>query len=166
MVDAVMVDAMMVDVVAGPDAGRSIALVPGRYLVGRAPGPCRIADPLMEPHHAILQIDHAGPCRVVQLTGRTTLRVDGHLVDGVATVVRTIELGSSRLSVRPALGCTLDTAVSTALRERSDDRANEASNWCDERCRPLCGIATPHPLRHVRTDAVLTSPPGRGTRSA
>ncbi len=70
----------VLDIVAGPDAGRAVALEPGRHLVGRASS-CRIAidDPSVESHHAVVDVPVAGPPQLVaQLAGRQPIRVDGH----------------------------------------------------------------------------------------
>lgn len=104
-------------VAAGPDAGSSFALEPGRWLVGRARGcAVRLDDPAVEAHHALLVVDGDG-VGVLQLTGRCPVLVDGapvHLapipgdsspvVTSPVVVGRSIELGHDllRLGAAPA----------------------------------------------------------------
>ena len=78
-------------VTAGPDAGWSVALPLGRHLVGRAMGcAVAIADPAIEAHHALLEIDEDG-VELVQLAGRLPVRV----------ATTHLEIGDTRLDLSP-----------------------------------------------------------------
>lgn len=86
---------LLLDVAAGPDAGRVIEVPPGRHVVGRSHSAAiRLDDPDVEPHHVLLDV--ASDLRllsVTQLAGRHATVADG---DG-----RTIELGGTLLRRRP-----------------------------------------------------------------
>lgn len=88
---------------AGPDSGRSIALPAGRHHIGRSPAcAVRIADPAVEPHHAVLEVS-AEHCALTQLTGRWPIRVAGearHLAPLARDVP--VEIGHSRVALRSA----------------------------------------------------------------
>ncbi len=94
-------DAAVVSLVveAGPDAGRTIRLPPGRFLVGRARGVGRIADPSIEAHHLSLQIDPLGAVAVTQLAGRVPAHIDDDPIHGVSPVVpgSVITIGATRI---------------------------------------------------------------------
>jgi S-DNA-T family DNA segregation ATPase FtsK/SpoIIIE len=94
----------MITVVAGPDAGGTSALGPGRHLVGRAAGVAvQCDDPSWEPYHALIDVQPDGGARLVPLAGRTPVRVDDCEVpraDGVLLASGCwVELGGS------VLGC-------------------------------------------------------------
>ena len=83
----------------GPDTGGRVGLACGRAIVGRAESaPVRCDDPALEPHHALLVVE-ADVVRLVQLTGRAPLVVDGTPVDGATCVTdgAVVELGQSTL---------------------------------------------------------------------
>ena len=90
----------------GPDAGRILAVLPGRRVIGRSPtADVTIADPALELHHVVLDggDGEGGPYRLVQLTGRVLARVDGVPVDPSGTPVpdgATIVVGATRLRLR------------------------------------------------------------------
>lgn len=116
------------DVEAGPDSGSRHALSIGRHHLGRSAA-CAVvlADPAVEPHHAVLDVA-SGRCVLTQLTGRWPILVDGLPVShGVLALGAAIEIGDSRLVVRHAgeppdvavggspltvrLGCAISPAV-------------------------------------------------------
>ncbi len=89
--------------VAGPDAGRTVPLAPGRHFIGRSPrAAVRADDPGLEPHHAQLTI---GPdqLELTQLAGGTRLTVDGAVVSGTARITSGawVEIGGSLLRLGP-----------------------------------------------------------------
>jgi len=91
---------MDVELQAGPDAGRRIALSPGRYILGRAHSAAiRVADPALEPHHAIVEVG-THYLAVTQICGRLAMTVDGAVHAGGAVrpgVV--VEVGASRIQL-------------------------------------------------------------------
>ena len=93
------------EIVAGPDAGRLVGVVPGRHLVGRAPG-CRVVidDPSVESHHAVLTVGVSGGLCLAQVAGRSPVLVDGRPVgDGVVLGPgAAIEIGDSLVVRRDA----------------------------------------------------------------
>ena len=106
--------------IAGPAAGTSTPLAPGRHLVGRAPrADVRCDDPDLQPHHAILDVSVDGRLRLTQLTGRAPLRVRGATFDGAVELTHgdLVEIGESVLDVRrsaeplPAAACQGATLV-------------------------------------------------------
>lgn len=65
---------------AGPDAGCIAALTHGRTFLGRsADNDIHCEDAMLEAHHALFEIDVDG-VHLVQLAGRTPLRVDGQVL--------------------------------------------------------------------------------------
>ncbi len=110
--------------VAGPAVGPPVGLGPGRHLVGRAPSAAvRVADPHVEPHHAVLDIGVDGAATILQLAGRVPIIVGDVPVDGVTAVPRhvTVELGASRLLITspPPVRGTVAGGVSARDRWRS-----------------------------------------------
>jgi Inner membrane component of T3SS, cytoplasmic domain len=92
-----------VDVIAGPDAGRLVALHPGRHVLGRAPrSTLRLEDPAVEAHHAIVTVGADGEPSLIQLSGRRPILVDGvpAMAGEPVAVAASIEIGDSLL-VRP-----------------------------------------------------------------
>ena len=92
----------MVVHVAGPAVGAPVGLGPGRHLVGRARGAAvRLADPDVEPHHAVLDVGLDGAVTILQLAGRVPVIVGDVPVDGTTPLRHhvTIELGASRVLV-------------------------------------------------------------------
>jgi S-DNA-T family DNA segregation ATPase FtsK/SpoIIIE len=86
--------------VAGPAVGPPVGLGPGRHVVGRAPGAAvRLADPLVEPHHAVLDVGCDGVATLLQLSGRVPIIVGDVPAEGPTAVPRhvTVELGASRV---------------------------------------------------------------------
>jgi len=74
--------------IAGPDAGGTHALPPGRHVLGRAPGAdLRTDDPAVEPHHLLLEVGADGAVAITQLTGRAPARVDGATLDGTTVAM-------------------------------------------------------------------------------
>lgn len=73
--------------VAGPDTGRVVALPPGRHVLGSGPGAgCRIADPGVAAHHAVLEVAADGGTTISDLgVGRPVL-VGGRTGDGACPV--------------------------------------------------------------------------------
>lgn len=60
---------------AGPAAGSTIELGPGRHVLGRAfTAGVRIDDELVEMHHAIIDVDGSGAATFTQLAGRVPCR--------------------------------------------------------------------------------------------
>lgn len=102
---------------AGPDAARFVTIDRRGTVLGRAPGPGRIDDPWLEPHHLVVRQD--GPVvAVTQLCGRAPVRVDGELVVGPTPVGAgaVIELGATRAVVtEPAPSAGVDTETARAV---------------------------------------------------
>ena len=101
---------------AGPASGTAVALPPGRYVVGRSPAvPVSIADPALEPHHGLLDVDADGTVQFLQLTGRVPARVAGEPVHGAAPVPdgATVVVGASRLRVGRTVGSEPGAAAVT-----------------------------------------------------
>jgi S-DNA-T family DNA segregation ATPase FtsK/SpoIIIE len=54
--------------VGGPDAGATMALPPGRHIVGRAPGlSCRRTEPGVAPYHCMIEVDGGGRVELTPL---------------------------------------------------------------------------------------------------
>ncbi len=71
-----------VTVEAGPAAGTTFSLPPGRHIVGRSPRcAVRLDDDLVELHHAIVDVADAAEVGFTQLSGRVPCRAD---TDGTA----------------------------------------------------------------------------------
>ena len=86
----------------GPDAGGSVVVGTERLLIGRAAhAGVRCDDPALEPHHALLVPD-GDQVRLLQLTGRTPLTVNGRPIDGrvVLDAVAVVEIGHSTLRLQ------------------------------------------------------------------
>jgi hypothetical protein len=87
--------------VAGPDTGWVTRLRPGTHWLGRIHGDLQMIDPAVEAHHALVELRADGRARLVQVAGRSPIRVDGASADGwvVLGVASVIEVGSSRLQL-------------------------------------------------------------------
>ncbi|MEI7546748.1 MAG: FtsK/SpoIIIE domain-containing protein [Actinomycetota bacterium] len=86
---------------AGPDAGATHDLPPGRHLLGRADtATIRSDDPALQPHHALVEVRDDGRVTLTQLTGRRPVQVDGAAVEGTVELVdgAWVEVGDSLLS--------------------------------------------------------------------
>jgi S-DNA-T family DNA segregation ATPase FtsK/SpoIIIE len=121
--DTVREPRVAVTCIAGPAAGPSVPLPAGRHVVGRArDAAVRVADDMVEPHHAIVDVGDDGSVTFTQLTGRVPCRVDGRRVSG-RTELRpgdAVLLGASRIVVgRPPAGG--DTEAGATLAVRPDD---------------------------------------------
>jgi DNA segregation ATPase FtsK/SpoIIIE, S-DNA-T family len=104
-----------VSFVWGPAVDAPAVLLPGRYVLGRAAGAdIRIDDDAVEAHHVVLDIRGDGELRLVQLTGRVPIRIDGVPIEAprddggpdvhVGSAVKmgsTIDLGATRLRIDP-----------------------------------------------------------------
>ena len=104
---------------AGPAAGATVELGPGRHVIGRAAG-ARICldDELVELHHAVLDVDRTGQSiAVTQVAGRVPCRVATEGTDPAAapklepvqpgtvlTAGAVLALGATRLRVRDTTG--------------------------------------------------------------
>lgn len=122
----------------GPDAGASIALPPGRHLIGRAhTAGFRCDDQTLQPHHALIDVVD-GAVHLTQLSGRTPLRVDGHAIDSAAELTSgsVVDVGSSTFVLISADSITRtpeqpahvhDGAVVRTPRTVYDWQANEQS---------------------------------------
>lgn len=99
---------------AGPDAWRFVRCGTG-IVVGRACGPGRIDDPLLEAHHLLVGPAGSGGLDVVQLAGRVPARANGEPVAaGVSVGVGgVIEVGATRL-----VAVLADRAVPVVRRSR------------------------------------------------
>ena len=94
----------------GPAAGTTTTIGRGRHVVGRSRAAAVVvADPAVELHHLLLDVDDAGTVRAVQLTGRVPCRVDGAPLEAGGTDIprgAIVTVGASRLRVgersRPA----------------------------------------------------------------
>ena len=94
-----------VEIESGPAVDGACSLAAGRHVVGRARGVAiHVADPLVEPHHLLLDVALDGTCTVLHLAGRLPVVVDGQPASGWVRVVAgaTIDLGATRLRLRPA----------------------------------------------------------------
>lgn len=91
---------------AGPDAGLRHRLVIGRHHLGRSRAcALSIADPAIEPHHAVVDVDRRGDVVVTQLAGRWPILLAGHPAPrGRLTPGMAIDIGDSRLVLRPSGG--------------------------------------------------------------
>lgn len=87
--------------VAGPDAGWSVRLDRGSHWLGRGDVGVGVADPSVEPHHALVDVAANGSIAILQTTGRTAVRVDGSPTAGWTAVPAgsTLEVGASRFIV-------------------------------------------------------------------
>lgn len=88
--------------VAGPDAGKALALTPGRHVIGRARDTAwRLDDPLIEPYAAMVDVDRSGQVTFTQLAGRAPVAVDGIHVCAPTVIGEgsVIDIGSSLLDV-------------------------------------------------------------------
>lgn len=122
-------DGWSVTWIAGPAAGRSIALPPGRHLVGRAAvARVRTDDRALEPFHAQLDVRDDGTIELTQLAGRAPIRLGGDVLEERAQLDRAVsptvlEIGTSRLEIRwgrvrePASHRGDGAARSTVVRE-------------------------------------------------
>lgn len=126
-------------IVAGPDSGRTLQLGPGRQVIGRAEGAGQIDDPALEAHHALIDVAADGQVRLLQLTGRFPLRVDGRTTVGwtALSAGSVIELGHSRLHVEgPGASHPFrlagDGVVELGYRRKrlGDDRAADRPDRC------------------------------------
>lgn len=123
------------DLVAGPDAGRSASLAIGRRSILGRSGDCglRIVDAAVEAHHGMIRIEPDGAVSVVQLAGRSPIVVDGQPLacgTGWTRVERWIEVGDSLLARRTAAPVAHATAAGIARRavvHRPDDPASVAA---------------------------------------
>jgi S-DNA-T family DNA segregation ATPase FtsK/SpoIIIE len=87
---------------AGPAAGETIVLGPGTHGLGRAASATiRIADPSLEPHHGLVDVDGDGTVHFVQLSGRVPARVAGEPVAGRTVIAPgdTLLVGASRVRI-------------------------------------------------------------------
>ena len=86
---------------AGPDAGREHLLRTGRQWIGRGAVDIGIDDPTLEAHHAVVDVSLAASVSVLQIAGRSPLRVDGFAADGwvSARPGSIVEVGCSRLEI-------------------------------------------------------------------
>lgn len=76
---------------AGPDAGASMALGPGRYVIGRAPqAHVRCDDPLLAAFHAEVVLGSDGTWTVQQVAGRTPLTSTACEITVGASVIRLV----------------------------------------------------------------------------
>lgn len=90
-----------ISVTAGPDAGHAVAAGPGRYVIGRARG-CDVvvADPQIEPHHALVTVLVDGTLELAQLAGRAPILVAGCAhPGGRVTPGAPVEVGDSRIEI-------------------------------------------------------------------
>ena len=110
---------------AGPSSGSVVELGPGRHVVGRAASTdVRVADDLVELHHAVIDVDDAGAVTLTQIAGRVPCRVstaadssDGPL--GSATHVLAaaiVSIGASRLRLDFDMPAPVQPASLTQLR--------------------------------------------------
>lgn len=112
--------------IAGPAAGRTIVLGPGRHLLGRhRQAQVCGRDPALAPFHAELELDADRGVRLTQLAGRAPIGVGGDATqDGDGrwrwdTVRRTLdlELGASRLRLHRVDEPASDAVSSSASGE-------------------------------------------------
>ena len=104
-VDDAVASGPCIDVVGGPDTGRSVRLPgPGRHLLGRdAAAAVHFDDPSVSRRHAVLIVDDEGRVTIQPVRGATNgLEVAGVEVDGPTSIAETdvIRLGGTRIVVR------------------------------------------------------------------
>jgi len=101
-----------VDVLAGPDAGQSVVLAPGRYSVGRDPAAgVALTDPTVSTFHATIEVDDDFAVRLVPSPEATNpVRVDGALVTESETLggAAIVQLGASAIAFRQYEPASLD----------------------------------------------------------
>lgn len=66
------------EVIGGPDAGRSITLAPGRHLLGRGTPPLFSTDPLVSREHLDVVVAPDGGITMTDLDSPNGTRIDGH----------------------------------------------------------------------------------------
>ncbi len=95
-----------VAVVSGPSTTTWQSLPAGRHLIGRARhAAVRLDDPGIEPHHALLRIDHDGSIEITQLTGVVPVRIDGRSWEETAVDDDTdLIVGASVIRIRRCRG--------------------------------------------------------------
>lgn len=95
---------LVVDVVAGPDSGRSHPLRPGRHLVGRARGVAvRLDDAAVSRRHLTIEVSPGGEVRVEPYQTPNGVLVDGVEIDEPTAISpsEAVTVGGTRLAVRP-----------------------------------------------------------------
>jgi DNA segregation ATPase FtsK/SpoIIIE, S-DNA-T family len=116
--------------VAGPDAGATMLLEPGRWIVGRAPqAHIRCADPALEPFHVELSLWPHGLVDIRQLAGRHPIRHDRDQ----------IKLGTSALRIEH----TADRRVSAAAESAVDTTVVDPSITVEPRTVVRAARAVP-----------------------
>lgn len=112
--------------VAGPSCAHTYVLMPGRHLLGRAPGTSiRVDDPDVEPHHAVIEATSGGGLTITQLTGRLPIRVGDDPVDGPTPLIAgaLVQIGSGTLLLEWVAAPThrpVGTAIIVGRRPRLD----------------------------------------------
>ena len=96
--------AVTVDVLSGPDTGRSRVLAPRRYVVGRdADADLPLADPTVSRHHAVVELGDDGVLTIEPSPEAANgVRVNGVAVEGVQRIQLddVVEMGSTSLAFR------------------------------------------------------------------
>ena len=107
---------------AGPDSGTRFDLPAGRHRIGRShSGSMTLRDPSVEAHHGVIDVAVDGTVEFTQLTGRVPIHVDGRAVgSGQSVVDSSIEIGDSRVVVRPALSSPANRVHAPGVVIRAD----------------------------------------------
>ncbi|MEO7396926.1 MAG: FtsK/SpoIIIE domain-containing protein, partial [Ilumatobacteraceae bacterium] len=103
----------------GPDAGAVCSLAAGAHLVGRSRrASVGCADPAIELHHAVLDVDAEGTVWLTQLAGVCAVLVDGAPVDGRVRVCggQRVSIGASMLVLREPATASVDEGNGAPVR--------------------------------------------------
>jgi S-DNA-T family DNA segregation ATPase FtsK/SpoIIIE len=141
---------------AGPDAGGSMVVAPGRMLVGRAPqAQIRCDDPALEPFHAEVLLGSDGTWTVLQLAGRTPVRCTASDIELGASVVRLV--------------CRVDRTPDDSQRRDTSDGASAGYQvvrsprvvvpWAPEPLAPPPDAGQPEPGDGIVRNAAATLVP-------
>lgn len=97
-------EAVSCDVTAGPEAGRSFVLLPGRHEVGRgAPNDVALDDPTVSEHHLSIVVDDDLRTRLIPDPAATNpLTVNGHVItrDAVVGANDVVQFGAAAVALR------------------------------------------------------------------
>ena len=150
-----MDNTLTVRCVAGPDAGWVARLRPGTHWLGRVHGDLQVLDPTVEAHHALVEVGDDVRVRLVQVAGRSPIRVDRDSAHGWVTLgdASVVEVGASRLQlVDPASVPVASTARVHAPLDGSDD---ELHRFERDVVRAAAAIRTEARPRHSRGAVTL-----------
>jgi S-DNA-T family DNA segregation ATPase FtsK/SpoIIIE len=119
-------------VILGPACRPWVSLGVGRHGIGRSQlSAIVVADPTVELHHGVLEVEPDGEVTFTQLTGRIPARVAGQPC-GPRMRLRSgdeLELGASRLLILRAPDCLLTSAGLSAKSGVGSLSADDANPW-------------------------------------